>query len=175
MKHADKKSEDSKKCQESKKYIYTTLLPLGIWLWSDFTLKSWKSPSLCCWAAEERGARQQAAHLSFHIWRETRKRGGIGRVVHKFSLFWGNLMALQLFFLRGLELIWLYDNTQRICNSNNEYELHKFFFFSISRFITRLNEGGRGVSPIHNNVTWGVLQSILQYYIFTDLVGKVGM
>ena len=107
-------TKNQKTAKNVKKVKNIYILPCFHWGFDYEVILHWnrrgpfstKSPSLCRWSEKERGAGQQAAHLSFHIWRETRKRGGIGRVVHKFSLFWGNLMALQLFFLRELELIW---------------------------------------------------------------------
>ena len=59
-------------------------------------------------------------------------------------------MVLQLFFLGRLELIW---------GTNGPMTIHIEF----------------ALQTMNMSCIEGVLQRILQYYIFTDLVGKVGM
>ena len=148
MKHADKNHKTAKEIKKVRKYI----LPCFHWGFDNEVILHWnrrgpfstKSPSLCRWSEKERGAGQQAAHLSFHICRETKMRGGIGRVVHKFSLFWGNLMALQLFFLTGLELIW---GTNGCMTIHKEFALQTMNMSCIEICFLDFS--------IYYNITWG--------------------
>ena len=176
MKHADKKITRQQKRWRKLKNIYylaSTGDLIMKWFYTEI-LKISKFVPL-----GSGGKRSRAAGRPFVFsYLERDQEEGLDRESSPqvFS-FWGKLMVLQLFFLGRLELIW---GTNGCMTKHIEFALQTMnmscieFFFSISWFITRLHEGGGSpqfITMLHR----GVLQRILQYYIFTDLVGKVGM